>query len=380
MAATFESWEREPFVSGQPIPFRASFAAADMQAIRAGLVPEAMEDKWFIYYEAPCLYLHRSWTGEPVYKVTFSETDQGATVAQALCVDAVLAGSSPEHEAQMLGFLISNLLLGQDQPFPAPPEARLLPDGAYQHAFAGTGYREVTSAAGAHHAFRYYDLVMAAFVTVLICSNLIGPAKIATVELPVVGAFVFGAGVLFFPVSYIFGDVLTEVYGYARARKVIWAGFAALAFASLMAAVVVALPPAPFWEHQRAYEVAFGNAWRIVGASMIAYFCGEFVNSYVLAKMKIWTAGRWLWTRTIGSTIFGEAIDSTLFYPLAFYNSGIIPNEALPTVMLSQFILKTTVEVVFTPLTYKIVAFLKRAEGVDYYDRDTDFTPFSMKT
>ena len=190
----------------------------------------------------------------------------------------------------------------------------------------------------------------------------------------------FGAGVLFFPISYIFGDILTEVYGYARARKVIWAGFGALAFASFMAAIVVALPPADFWQHQAAYEVAFGNTWRIVAASMIAYFCGEFVNSYVLAKMKIWTAGRWLWTRTIGSTIFGEAVDSALFYPLAFYNSGIIPNEALPQVMVAQFILKTLVEVVFTPVTYKIVAFLKRTEGVDYYDRDTDFTPFSIKT
>lgn len=226
---------------------------------------------------------------------------------------------------------------------------------------------------------KYYDLVMAAFVTVLVCSNLIGPAKIATLELPLLGAVVFGAGVLFFPISYVFGDILTEVYGYARARKVIWAGFAALAFASLMAAIVVALPPAPFWKHQAAYEVAFGNAWRIVGASMIAYFAGEFVNSYVLAKMKIWTAGRWLWTRTIGSTIFGEAVDSALFYPLAFYGSGIIPDAELPKVMLAQFLLKTLVEIVFTPLTYRIVGFLKRAEGVDHYDRDTDFTPFSLK-
>ena len=227
---------------------------------------------------------------------------------------------------------------------------------------------------------RHYDLVMVAFVTVLVCSNLIGPAKIATLDLPLIGTVVFGAGVLFFPISYIFGDILTEVYGYARARKVIWAGFGALAFASVMAAVVVALPPAPFWQHQAAYEVAFGNAWRIVAASMIAYFCGEFVNSYVLAKMKVWTAGRWLWMRTIGSTLFGEAVDSALFYPLAFYNSGIIPNEALPKVMLAQFILNTLVEVVFTPVTYKIVAFLKRTEGIDHYDRDTDFTPFSIKT
>ena len=220
---------------------------------------------------------------------------------------------------------------------------------------------------------------MAAFVVVLICSNLIGPAKIAQIDLPPMGALTFGAGVLFFPISYVFGDILTEVYGYARARKVIWAGFAGLGFASFMAAVVVALPPAPFWNNQAAYEIAFGSAWRIVLASMCAYFCGEFVNSYVLAKMKIITAGKWLWTRTIGSTIFGEAVDSALFYPLAFYGTGIIPNDKLPLVMLSQFVIKVGVEVVFTPLTYKLVNALKRAEHEDYYDRNTDFNPFSLR-
>jgi hypothetical protein len=228
--------------------------------------------------------------------------------------------------------------------------------------------------------FRYYEFVMAAFVTILICSNLIGPAKIVQVELPVLGAIVFGAGVMFFPISYVFGDILTEVYGYARARRVIWAGFAGLAFASLMAAVVVALPPAPFWENQKAYETAFGITWRIAGASMIAYCCGEFANSFVLAKMKIRTAGRWLWTRTIGSTIVGEAVDSAIFYPLAFYNSGIIPNDKLPAVMLAQFVGKVAVEVIFTPITYKIVGFLKRAESEDYYDRGTNFNPFVLKT
>ena len=228
--------------------------------------------------------------------------------------------------------------------------------------------------------YRYYDLVMAAFVTVLICSNLIGPAKIAQITLPNLGPVTFGAGVLFFPISYVFGDILTEVYGYARARKVIWAGFTGLGFASFMAAVVVALPPAPFWNNQPAYEVAFGSTWRIVLASMCAYFCGEFVNSYVLAKMKILTAGKWLWTRTIGSTIFGEAVDSALFYPLAFYGSGIIPNDKLPLVMLSQFVIKVGVEVVFTPVTYKVVNALKRAEHEDYYDRHTDFNPFTLKT
>jgi uncharacterized integral membrane protein (TIGR00697 family) len=227
--------------------------------------------------------------------------------------------------------------------------------------------------------YRYYEFVMAAFVTVLVCSNLIGPAKIAQLDLPVLGTVTFGAGVLFFPISYVFGDILTEVYGYARARRVIWCGFGALAFASIMASVVVALPPAPFWQHQAAYEIAFGSTWRIVGASMIAYFCGEFVNSFVLAKMKIAMHGRRLWARTIGSTIFGEAVDSALFYPLAFYGSGIIPDDKLPLVMLAQFVTKVGVEVVFTPVTYKIVGALKRAEHEDYYDRNTDFTPFTLK-
>ena len=227
--------------------------------------------------------------------------------------------------------------------------------------------------------YRYFEFVMAAFVTILICSNLIGPAKIAQVDLPLVGALTFGAGVLFFPISYVFGDILTEVYGYARARRVIWAGFAGLAFASLMAYIVVALPPAPFWKNQAAYEVAFGTTWRIAAASMFAYFCGEFVNSFVLARMKILTQGKWLWSRTIGSTIAGEAVDSALFYPLAFYGTGIIPDDKLPVVMLAQFLTKVGVEVAFTPVTYKVVAFLKRAENEDYYDRQTNFNPFALK-
>ena len=227
--------------------------------------------------------------------------------------------------------------------------------------------------------YRYFEFVMAAFVTVLICANLIGPAKISQIELPLVGTLIFGAGVLFFTISYVFGDILTEVYGYARARRVIWAGFAGLAFASFMAWVVVALPPAPFWNNQEAYEIAFGTAWRVAGASMIAYFCGEFVNSFVLAKMKIATAGKWLWTRTVGSTIAGEAVDSAIFYPLAFYGTGIIPNDKLIPVMLFQFVAKVAVEVVFTPVTYKVVAALKRAEQEDYYDRATDFSPFTLK-
>ena len=227
--------------------------------------------------------------------------------------------------------------------------------------------------------YKYYDLIMVACVVVLVCSNLIGPAKAAQLDLPLIGIITFGAGVLFFPISYIFGDILTEVYGYARDRRVIWVGFAALAFASLMAFVVVALPPAPNWPNQKVYETAFGSTWRIAGASIIAFICGSFVNSFVLAKMKVMTAGRHLWARTIGSTICGEAVDSVLFYPLAFYNSGIMPNELVWTLVGAQFIAKTLVEVGMTPITYLVVGFLKRVENEDYYDRATNFNPFQMK-
>jgi hypothetical protein len=227
-------------------------------------------------------------------------------------------------------------------------------------------------------SYRYFELVMAAFVTVLLCSNLIGPAKAAQVTLPVIGAVTFGAGVIFFPISYVFGDILTEVYGYARARRVIWAGFGALAFASVMASVVVALPPAPDWPNQKVYEIAFGNTWRIAGASMLAYFCGEFVNSYVLARMKVWTEGRMMGLRFVGSTVAGEAVDSMLFYPLAFYGAGIMPNELVFKLMVTQFFAKTAVEIVFLPVTYRIVAALKKAEHEDFFDRKTDFTPFKL--
>ncbi|MFM9849184.1 MAG: queuosine precursor transporter [Hyphomicrobiaceae bacterium] len=224
--------------------------------------------------------------------------------------------------------------------------------------------------------YRYFEFVMVAFVVVLVCSNLIGPAKAAQVNLPLIGAVTFGAGALFFPISFVFGDILTEVYGYSRARRVIWSGFAALLFAAFMATVVVSLPPAPNWPNQKVYEIAFGNTWRIALASMFAYFCGEFVNSYVLAKMKVATNGRFMGARFVGSTVAGEAVDSALFYPLAFYNSGIMPNELVITLVFSQFITKTLVEIAFLPITYRIVAFLKRAEQEDYYDRDTDFNPF----
>jgi queuosine precursor transporter len=220
-------------------------------------------------------------------------------------------------------------------------------------------------------AYRYYDLVLGAFVTVLLCANLIGAAKVAQVW-----GITFGAGVLFFPISYVFGDVLTEVYGYARARKVVWAGFGALIFASFMTWAVLAFPPAPGWPHQAAFQTVFGATPRIVLASLIAYFCGEFTNSFVLAKMKLRTSGRFLWMRTIGSTIAGEAVDSLLFYPLAFV--GIWSNELVLRVLISNYLLKVVWEAMMTPFTYRLVNALKRAEQEDYYDRDTDFTPFSL--
>ncbi len=230
-------------------------------------------------------------------------------------------------------------------------------------------------------SYRYYDFVMAAFVTVLLCSNFIGAAKQATLSLPLLGEVTFSAGVLFFPISYIFGDILTEVYGYGRDRRVVWAGFGALAFATLMAWMVISLPPAgsEFMKSYQAHlEGVFGNSWRIAAGSMIAFWCGSFSNAYVLAKMKIWTSGRWLWTRTIGSTLVGEAVDSSLFYVIAFY--GIWATPDLIKIVIAQYILKTTWEVVMTPVTYRVVAFLKRAENEDHYDRETDFTPFSLKT
>jgi len=226
---------------------------------------------------------------------------------------------------------------------------------------------------------------MAAFVTVLLCANLIGAAKTAQLG-PwnlfghTFGPLTFGAGVLFFPLSYVFGDVLTEVYGYARARKVVWAGFGATIFASIMSTVVLAFAPAPGeWDqnYHAAMQTVFGNTPRLVLASLVAYFCGEFCNSFVLAKLKIRTAGRFLWLRTIGSTIVGEGIDSLIFYPLAFY--GLWSNERVLTVMMTNYSLKVGWETLMTPVTYKIVNALKRAESEDYFDRGTNFTPFSLK-
>ncbi|EHQ08500.1 queuosine precursor transporter [Leptonema illini] len=220
--------------------------------------------------------------------------------------------------------------------------------------------------------YRYYDFVMAGFVTVLLCSNIIGAAKVASV-----GGFVFGAGVFFFPFSYIFGDVLTEVYGYAKTRRVVWAGFAALAFASLMSIAIVALPPAPDWGNQEAYATIFGQTPRIALASLIAYWAGEFANSFVMARMKVMMDGRSLWMRTIGSTIVGQAVDSLIFYPVAFY--GVWATNDVMLVMVSNYFIKVGWEAAITPFTYMIVNFLKRKENEDYYDRDTNFSPFTLK-
>jgi len=237
-----------------------------------------------------------------------------------------------------------------------------------------------------HRHYRYYDLMLGAFVTVLLCSNLIGPGKSCLLPLPVAVPFlgdqiVFGAGNVFFPISYIFGDVLTEVYGYARARKVIWAGFAAMIFATVMSQVVIRLPPngaEPFNATiQPALEVVFGNTWRIVAGSILAFWAGDFINSFVLAKMKIATSGRFLWTRTIGSTMAGQAVDSLIFYPVAF--AGTWTTETMIAVVTFNWAFKVGVEVLFTPITYAVVGALKRAEQEDFYDHDTDFTPFSLQ-
>ncbi len=222
--------------------------------------------------------------------------------------------------------------------------------------------------------------MLGSFVTVLLCSNLIGVGKTVLLALPFGLSLSFGAGNLFFPISYIFGDVLTEVYGYARARRAIWCGSGALLFAALMSNVILNMPadPGEPYNHslQPALEVVFGSTWRIVAASILAFLVGDFVNSYVLAKMKVLTQGRWLWTRTIGSTIAGQLVDSLVFYPIAFY--GIWTASTLLKIIIFNGCMKVLVEALCTPLTYLVVNGLKRAEGEDHFDVGTNFTPFSL--
>jgi queuosine precursor transporter len=231
--------------------------------------------------------------------------------------------------------------------------------------------------ASAVHNFRNFDIVMAAFVAILLLSNVIGAAKPAQLDFPLIGRQTFGAGILFFPISYVIGDVLTEVYGYARARRCVWVGFGALIFMAFMSWVVVKLPPAPGWPNQAAYESVFGNTWRIVLASITAFWAGEFVNSFVLAKMKVMTRGEKLWTRTIGSTVFGQAVDSMIFYPLAFL--GVWETSQVLTVLVTNWLLKVLWEILLTPVTYAVVGWLKQHEGVDIFDEGTNFTPFKTE-
>lgn len=252
--------------------------------------------------------------------------------------------------------------------------------------------QQIDGTSGARRHFRYFDYMMAAFVAILLLSNLIGAAKLSVVDLSWLtggtgwlpwnwlgigpdGAMIFGAGILFFPLSYVIGDVLTEVYGYANARRCVWMGFAAMLFMAFMSYVVVAMPPAEGWNGQAAYETVFGSTWRIVAASIMAFWAGEFVNSFVLAKMKIWTKGKHLWSRTIGSTVFGQGVDSLIFYPVAFL--GIWTTEQVLTVMVTNWLLKVLWEAALTPVTYAVVGWFKAREGVDVFDTGTDFSPFA---
>ncbi|MFZ1744021.1 MAG: queuosine precursor transporter [Pontixanthobacter sp.] len=242
----------------------------------------------------------------------------------------------------------------------------------------------IESGSAEGRSFRYFDLVMAAFVTILLLSNIIGAAKLSYVDIPwwpegwwpaPNGTWIFGAGILFFPISYVIGDVLTEVYGYAKARRCIWAGFGAMVFMAFMSWVVVAMPPSANWTGQAAYESVFGQVPRIVAASIVAFWAGEFVNSYVLARMKMLTAGKALWSRTIGSTVVGQAVDSAIFYPVAFL--GVWDTSDVMIVMVTNWGLKVLWEALLTPVTYLVVGKLKKAEGYDVYDVQTDFSPFA---
>jgi queuosine precursor transporter len=220
-----------------------------------------------------------------------------------------------------------------------------------------------------HHKYFFYIGLL--FVAVLMIANT------AAVKLIEIGPLAFSGTIVIFPISYIFGDILTEVYGYRASRKIVWSGFVILIFMSFCYWLIDMLPPAAFWPHQEAFHTILGAAPRIVLASIVAYFAGEFTNSYVLSKMKIWSQGKNLWMRTIGSTVVGEGVDTALFVLIAF--GGLLPNEALWQVAISAYIVKVAYEVILTPVTYKIVGWLKRAEGIDVYDRGINYNPFALK-
>ena len=219
-------------------------------------------------------------------------------------------------------------------------------------------------------SFQHLDTITALFVAVLLISN------ITSTKILDFGIFTFDGGTLLFPLSYIFGDILTEVYGYGRSRKVIWLGFISALVMSVTLMVVGALPPASDWPYQDAYEQILGLTPRIVLASLVAYFAGEFSNAVVLAKLKVMTQGRWLWTRTISSTLIGQGIDTMLFVAIAF--TGVVPGSLLAALILSNYVFKCGVEILFTPITYWLTGWLKQQEHEDYYDRDTNFNPFRL--
>jgi len=234
-------------------------------------------------------------------------------------------------------------------------------------------------------SYKYYDFIVAMFVAVLLISNVASSAKLIDWGVSIFGLpLAFDAGTLLFPISYIFGDILTEVYGYKKSRRVIWAGFMAAALMSFSLWIIGLLPGAELWEEyagQAAYNAILGGmaTGAIVIASLVAYFAGEFSNSYVLAKMKIATEGRWLWARTIGSTLIGEGIDTVLFVLIATA-LGVFPWEIAASLIVANYIFKVGIEIIFTPATYRAVSFLKRAEHEDYYDRETDFNPFQLSS
>lgn len=223
--------------------------------------------------------------------------------------------------------------------------------------------------------YKYLDICTVIFVVILLLSNFVAVNKASQI-----GGFTFGSGVVFFPISYLIGDILTEVYGYSRSRRVIWIGFGAMIFSVIFVYVILNLPPSPEWHNQSAYETVFANATRTVFSSILAFWAGEFMNSFTLAKMKILTSGKYLWTRTIGSTIVGEGVDTLIFYPLALGGLPSFPWHLIFAVMCGNYIIKVLWEVIATPVTYKVVAYLKRVENEDFYDRKTDFNPFSMNS
>lgn len=220
-------------------------------------------------------------------------------------------------------------------------------------------------------SFKHLDTITALFVAVLLISN------VASTKILELGLFTFDGGTILFPLSYIFGDILTEVYGYARSRKVIWLGFISALLMAIVFILVGALPPAPDWQFQTAYEQILGFTPRIVFASLVAYFAGEFSNSFVLAKLKVRTRGKWLWSRTISSTLIGQVVDTAIFTAIAF--SGVIPNALLTQLIISNYIFKCGVEILFTPVTYWLVGWLKQQEREDYYDVETNFNPFRFQ-